>query len=654
MPCPDMERLEKFAREGTGDAGVRDHLDSCTACLGVLVEIKRNLALVDRVAGADRFFDDETIVPAASGTSHTGLDLPKLAIPGYEFLDELSRGGQGLVYKARQESTRRIVAVKVLRAGYFADAREKMRFEREVHILGRLKHPNIVTIYDSGQVDGRPFFVMDYINGSALDEHVAAFAGAPPTTMTGSTPSRRPFAHTLELFAGICDAVHAAHLRGIIHRDLKPSNIRVDEEGQPHILDFGLAKLTAEEGEPAMTLAGQFLGSLPWSSPEQAESNPDKIDVRTDIYSLGVVLYQLVTGRFPYDVTGHMRDVLERIAKQDPVRPSSVCKEIDAELETILLKCLSKEPERRYQSAGDLARDVNLYLSGEAIEAKRDSGMYLLRKTLRRYRVPVAVAGMFVLVLCAATVVSGWFAFRQQRIAQEMRLSSNTLRVLLQTRGDLNRALPAFRDAVGRANGEFGPRHPFVATAKFNCASVLLALEEYEEAESMFRESLEIRRSKHGDRHPQVGESLSALGSLAAETGDHEKAVRLFKEALAIPMPPDPESKLHAVSCHLKLGLSHLALREFDQARDALMLAYRHFEAERMPIDIEWKIVNSLVRLYRGWHAADPTGGYDKLRTEWNDKLKELPEPTGREGRPPPPPMDFDRPPPRRDRPPPR
>ena len=194
--------------------------------------------------------------------------------------------------------------------------RDRARFEREVDILAQLNHPNIVSIIDSGVAGegGSFFYVMDYVAGDSLDTYMSR--------------EDRTLDVTLRLFARICDAVNAAHLKGIIHRDLKPSNIRVDQTGEPHILDFGLAKVAAQgevSGEDPsgkvqmMTMTGQFVGSLPWASPEQAEGRPEKIDVRTDVYSLGVILYQMLTGgKFPYEVIGTMRDVLDNILRAAP------------------------------------------------------------------------------------------------------------------------------------------------------------------------------------------------------------------------------------------------------------------------------------------------------------------------------------------------
>lgn len=328
------------------------------------------------------------------GSSAHGLPpgIPTDSIPGYEIIREIHRGGQGVVYQAIQKATRRKVAIKVVREGPFAGSSERARFDREVQILGQLNHPNIVAIHDSGSVAGSFYFVMDYISGHSLD----AWAKS-------NTPS---IDQILKMFTTVCEAVSAAHLRGVIHRDLKPSNIRVDGGGQPHILDFGLAKVAGEAGSASrlemMTMTGQFIGSLPWASPEQADGTPERIDIRTDVYSLGVILYQLLTGRFPYDVVGNMRDVLDNILKAEPARPSTVRRQINNEVETIVLKCLSKDRERRYQSAGELARDIHRYLTGDPIEAKRDSGWYVISKTLRRYRPHVAVGAAFLMLLIGA------------------------------------------------------------------------------------------------------------------------------------------------------------------------------------------------------------------------------------------------------------
>ncbi len=393
MACPTLQELEAYATESAPAelrAQIEGHLTTCVSCRQRLERLRSDRDLEDDIR---RAFTGQTELLSDERTDPPAPDW----IPGYEITREIHRGGQGVVYQAIQKTTKRKVAIKVLREGPFAGKRDRARFEREVRILGQLQHPNIVTVHDSGMVRDHFYFVMDYISGEPLD----AWLGG----------GERPIAETLELFAKICEAVSAAHFQGVIHRDLKPGNIRIDPEGRPHVLDFGLAKVaagqTTDDSRPqAMTVTGVFQGTPAWASPEQVEAIPSKIDMRTDVYSLGVIFYQMLTGRFPYPVVGSDREVMDNILKGEPTRPSTVRREIDDEVETIVLKCLAKERERRYQSAGELGRDIQHYLNAEPIEAKRDSGLYVLSKTLRRYKGPVTVAAGFVLLLAVSLGIS--------------------------------------------------------------------------------------------------------------------------------------------------------------------------------------------------------------------------------------------------------
>lgn len=321
-------------------------------------------------------------------------------IEGYTILKELGRGGMGLVYLAVQQSTKRKVALKVLLDGPFATEKARRRFEREVELVAQLDHSNIVTILESGVDSGRYYFAMRYVEGQRLDKYI----------IDNNVPRER----MLTIFQKVCGAVAYAHQRGIIHRDLKPSNIIVDENGEPFVLDFGLAKSVddqASELERAKTISvtGQLMGTLPYMSPEQASGEHDSVDVRTDIYSLGVILYEMLTGQFPYKVIGNIADVLKNIAEVDPKKPSLVGRRINDEVETIVLKALAKEKERRYQSANAFADDLNRYLKGQPIEAKRDSTTYMVRKMISRHRVPVTVAAAFL----AIVAFSGWTWWNQ-------------------------------------------------------------------------------------------------------------------------------------------------------------------------------------------------------------------------------------------------
>ena len=464
---------------------------------------------------------------------------PTDSFPGYEVTGEIHRGGQGIVYQAMQKSTQRVVAIKVMNEGPFAGPGDKARFEREIQVLSCIKHPSIVTIHDSGSAAGSAYFVMDYVAGAPLDEFTAA--------------QERSIAETLRLFVKICDALNAAHVRGIIHRDLKPSNIRVDAAGEPHMLDFGLAKIaTGDEAPRTLTVTGQFVGSLPWASPEQAEGAQDRVDMRTDIYSLGVILYQMLTGRFPYQVTGNVRDVIDSILKIEPTRPRIVRKQIDDEVETIVLKCLAKESERRYQTAGELARDIRLYLAGDPIEAKRDSVGYVLRKQLRRYRLPAAIAVGFVVVVRGGFVTSVEFwrrAVRERDAAiaarsQAQRQAENAAAANNFLHEVLSLASPAkavgrqitVRDAVDIAAGNISALtagHPETeAPVRTAVGQTYHSLGQFDLAVEQLRLALEIRRRELGAEHPDTLSAMRDLGGVLGNLGRMDEAISILRQSL--------------------------------------------------------------------------------------------------------------------------
>lgn len=309
------------------------------------------------------------------------------AIPGYDLVRPISHGAQAVVYLAFQRSTGRKVAVKVLKWGPMSGPAERARFDREARILAVLNHPGVVPILDRGATpEGWSYLVMDYVPGRSLDEHLVMCRRQPAGKPTGE-------AALLRLFLKIADAVNAAHLRGVVHRDLKPSNIRVDEHGEPRVLDFGIARspldgLGSSAGSDGgssgpLTMTGQFVGSLPWASPEQAEGRTEAVDQRSDVYALGIILYQMLTGRFPYEVSGSFRDVMNNILTAAPVPPSQVSGVSPAPaagagrsakarpgsppagaLDAIVLRALAKPPDDRYSLAGDMARDVATYMAG--------------------------------------------------------------------------------------------------------------------------------------------------------------------------------------------------------------------------------------------------------------------------------------------------
>ncbi len=374
---------------------LRAHLEHCRNCAEryAAIESVATTPPTRSTAASDPLRPLEDLDTGSSPAESTPKP-PSLHIAGYDLIREIQRGGQGVVYQAIQQSTRRKVAVKVLLPGGHSWKSSQQRFQREIELAAQLRHPNIISIFQSGYTsEGLPYFAMDYVRGLPINDHVRQ--------------RKLDLQETLRLFAEICGAVHAAHQRGIIHRDLKPSNILIDAEGHPRILDFGLAKHLAAPLDTLVTLSAQVVGTLSYMSPEQASGNPEQVDQRTDVYSLGVMLYELLTGRLPHPVSGSIAEMLRNVAETPPDPParswtatsgisgsrthSTQGCPIDGDVETIVLKAMAKIPQRRYQTAAQLEQDIRRYLGGEPIAARRDSLAYLLRirsrKAMRRHRI---------------------------------------------------------------------------------------------------------------------------------------------------------------------------------------------------------------------------------------------------------------------------
>ncbi len=335
-----------------------------------------------RPGAGDATVDAKPLPPAANGPP-----TPR-EFGDYDLLAEIARGGMGVVYRARQRGLNRVVALKMILAGRLAHAEDLQRFLTEAEAAARLQHPNIVAVHEVGQVDGQYFFSMDFIDGPSLSER-----------LKNGPVSGRAAARYVRTIAR---AVHHAHRQGILHRDLKPGNILLDAADEPHVTDFGLAKkLGADTGQ---TRTGAIMGTPSYMAPEQAAGRIRELGPACDIYSLGAVLYELLTGRPPFRSETPL-DTVMQVLDHEPVPPRLLNPKADRDLETICLKCLEKEPRHRYPSAEALAEDLDRYLTGESISARSFNMLDRLLSTLEQSRHDVDFHTWSTMLLVFAPIV---------------------------------------------------------------------------------------------------------------------------------------------------------------------------------------------------------------------------------------------------------
>ncbi|MBI1826399.1 MAG: serine/threonine protein kinase [Planctomycetes bacterium] len=380
--CPDISAWELLSQGGVEDAAaehLRMHLETCRECRTAFDNVRRNERLLESMKIAWNDCADA----APLGPAPIGMKIGRYEVTGF-----LGTGGMAAVYRAVQEQPHRTVALKLMKLG-FASRAALRRFEHEAELLGRLHHPGIAHIYEAGvaEVAGQrqPFFAMELIDGQKLTD----YANSRNLTMR----------QRLELIVRIGEAVHYAHQKGVIHRDLKPSNILVAEEadsadrarvgavGQPKVLDFGVARATDVDiqATTVQTDIGQLVGTIPYMSPEQTVGDPKELDVRSDVYALGVVCYELLAGLLPYSVKGRsVPDAVRVIQHDDPTPLSSINRVFRGDIETIVAKALEKDKERRYVAVSALVADIRRYLNDEPIAARPPSATYQLAKFARR------------------------------------------------------------------------------------------------------------------------------------------------------------------------------------------------------------------------------------------------------------------------------
>jgi len=476
----------------------------------------------------------------------TPLQKPDPALPTtighYRIIRLLGEGGMGAVYEAEQEHPRRRVALKVIKTAW-ANPELLRRFELESQTLGRLHHPGIAQIYEAGSAEtgfgSQPYFAMEIIPGRPLVEYAK-----------GRQLDTR---QRLKLMIMICEAVEHAHQRGIIHRDLKPGNILVDESGQPKILDFGLARVTDGDLQATrQTDMGQLLGTLAYMSPEQVMADPLALDTRSDVYALGVILYELLAGKMPYEVSRNVVEVVKTIQQKEPAALSSVNRVYRGDIETIVAKALEKDKTRRYGSAAELAADIRRYLEDQPIAAKPASTVYQLRKFARRNKALVAGVAAVFFTLIVGVVISTWQAVRARRSEARAQTEAATSQAVvnflqndllaqasankqagLKTKADPDlKVRTALDRAADRIEGKFARQPEVEAEIRNTIGTTYMDLGLYPEARKQVEQALQIENRTLGSKNPKTLNSFALLGSVAYDQGDYPKAETLLSQVL--------------------------------------------------------------------------------------------------------------------------
>lgn len=507
------------------------------------------------------------------------LPPPPRSFGEYTVLAALGQGGMGVVWKARQRRPDRLVALKMFRAGDLASPTDVQRFRNEAEVIAQLDHPHILPVYEVGEHDGVHYFSMKLVEGGSLAAHPDSYRADPRSAA--------------RLLATIARAVHYAHQRGILHRDLKPSNILLDSEGQPHVSDFGLAKRV--ETDSSLTQSGTLVGTPSYMAPEQTSGNKGAVTTATDVYGLGAVLYALLTGRPPF-VGETVLETMEQVKNREPVPPRRINPKVDRDLETICLKCLQKEPNRRYESAQVLAEDLERWLKGEPIRARRAGRWERLRKWVRRR--PALASLIMVSILAVLGLLAGllWHdaqleeaARREHDQAEQARrerdAAEESRRWARQAVDDMYtevaekwlqrqpRLQPLQRDFLEKAlrfyqhdaeqDGAVSAVQQRTGMAYYRLGGIQRMLGRHKEALEGDRKALTIFQKLHADAPQeavyryQLSACYHALGLELKDTGKLSEADQVLQQAIALcqrlllDFPDRPQFRDHLAACRI-------------------------------------------------------------------------------------------------------